>query len=536
MSSHPTVADVIARTLLDRGCTVAFGIPGVHNLPFWDSDEGLRIFGVRHEQAAVYAADGYFRATGKPAAALVTSGPGAANTAGAFGEAFMCGSAVIVIASEVNASARHADGPRGILHEMLDQAALFTAFGAPSWTAWNDADAVSFTTAAVDAALATPTGPTAVSVATDVLGSASGAAVPPRTDIGRTLASDAEIEDLVALLNAHEHVVLWIGGGALDAQDQIVALAERIKAPMVTTYASKGFAAGHPLVVDAPVHEDEVSALIASADLMLGLGSEFDGMNTRNWKMPVPKTLAAVCLGDQVARTFAWDLLLGAEVADAVTRVVAHDALDSKAAWCDPEAIRPALLARLQADPRTAPGIQFMETVHAAWPEDGVVVCDMAVSGFWYGGYAPQSRARRMQYPVGWGTLGFGLPAAMGPAAAGFTTLAVCGDGGPMFALGEFATMVQEGLPVTMLVNDDGGYGMLRFDQQTFGHPERGVDLFTPDWFHLGATFGIDVAEADTIDELGPLLAAAAASGKPNIVVHRNVFYPPKTTSPRWFE
>ena len=68
------------------------------------------------------------------------------------------------------------------------------------------------------------------------------------------------------------------------------------------------------------------------------------------------------------------------------------------------------------------------------------------------------------------------------------------GDGGPMFALGELAALVQEQLPVTLLVVDDGGYGMLRYDQQVLGHPERGVDLVTPDWGALAGSFGIDFA------------------------------------------
>ena len=515
---------------------MAFGIPGVHNLPFWDGEEGLNVVGVRHEQAAVYAADGYFRATGRPAAALVTSGPGAANTMAAFGEAFTVGSAVIVIASEVNASSRREDGPRGILHEMADQAAMFAAFGAPSYSAFNDEDALRYSGLAIDEAISVPTGPTAVSVATDVLGQVTDASVPPATTFSSIEPSDAEVDALVALLNAHQRVVLWIGGGALDAEDQIIALADRIKAPIVTTYAARGFAAGHPLTVDAPVHEPEVAELIASADLLLGIGSEFDGMNTRNWKMPVPRTLAAVCLGEQVARTFDWDLLINAEAGLTVERVVAHNDLQSKAAWAEPSAIRDALLARLAADPRTQDAINFVEIVNAAWPEDGVVVCDMAVSAYWYGGYASQPRTRRMQYAVGWGTLGYALPASIGPASAGFTTLIVCGDGGPMFSLGELATIAQERLPVTMLVDDDGGYGMLRFDQRTFGHPERGVDLLTPDWHALGAAFGIAVTEVAELSELSDVLTAASESKVPNIVVHRSVFHPPRTTSPRWFE
>ena len=94
--------------------------------------------------------------------------------------------------------------------------------------------------------------------------------------------------------------------------------------------------------------------------------------------------------------------------------------------------------------------------------------------------------------PVGWGTLGYALPAAVGAAAGtGRPVLAVCGDGGAAYALPELATLVQERLPVCVLVVDDQGYGMLRFDQARAGHALRGVDLEGPDWLALGTAYGV---------------------------------------------
>ena len=102
-----------------------------------------------------------------------------------------------------------------------------------------------------------------------------------------------------------------------------------------------------------------------------------------------------------------------------------------------------------------------------------------------------------------------------------------------MFALGELATLAQENLPVTLLIVDDGGYGMLRYDQQVFGHPERGVDLLTPDWTALGSAFGIPVTMLSRPDELAEHLAQATVG--PRILVLHDRFLPPRTTSPRWF-
>jgi acetolactate synthase-1/2/3 large subunit len=105
-----------------------------------------------------------------------------------------------------------------------------------------------------------------------------------------------------------------------------------------------------------------------------------------------------------------------------------------------------------------------------------------------------------------------------------------------MFALGELAALVQERLPVTLLVVDDGGYGMLRYNQQVLGHPERGVDLVTPDWAQLAASFGIDFVEVSDAGELRAALGEAAARSGPSFILMRTLLYPPASTSPRWFE
>jgi acetolactate synthase-1/2/3 large subunit len=97
---------LVVRALEEAGVEVVFGLPGVHNLAIWRAlaESPIRLVGVRHEQAAAYAADGYARTSGKPGVALVTTGPGAANAVGATGEAWACGSPIVVIATDIPAS------------------------------------------------------------------------------------------------------------------------------------------------------------------------------------------------------------------------------------------------------------------------------------------------------------------------------------------------------------------------------------------------------------------------------------------------
>src|SRR5439155_25764891 len=122
-----TGADVLVSTLESLGVEAVFGLPGVHNLAAWEAlrESPIRLVGVRHEQAAVYAADGFARATGQLGVALVTTGPGAANTLAATGEAWASGSPVLVVATDIPSTLRRPGQYRGVLHECTDQAGMF---------------------------------------------------------------------------------------------------------------------------------------------------------------------------------------------------------------------------------------------------------------------------------------------------------------------------------------------------------------------------------------------------------------------------
>ncbi len=546
MTPSVSVAGAILELLGRHGTSTVFGIPGVHNLPFWDvdTDAAPQIIGVRHEQAAGYAADALYRATGTPSAALLTSGPGTANVLTAFGEAFISGSPVIVLASEVGQALRHPGGHRGILHEMPDQGAMFEAFGATARSARTRQEAIASTVLALRDAWGPPSRGSYVGVPTDVLSEEWTAAIPHIPRLPAPGADQNEVTNLAELIQASGRVVLWLGAGvvAADAEDAARRLAHRLGAPVLTSYAGRGLLAGDPLLVDAPVHEPEVDALLAEADLLLVIGSGFDAMNTKNWRMTLPPRRAALTLGDVIERTADFDCLIAADAALGLADL--EEALDAvgvppRDPWTDVSVIRPALFARLAADPRTKDAVTWVQQVSAGWPAAGAVICDMAIGAYWIGGYSSQPRPRRLMHAVGWGTLGYAMPAALGPASVGIPTLAVCGDGGPMFALGELATMAQESLPVTTLIVDDGGYGMLRYDQQVFGHPERGVDLVVPEWHALGQAFGITVETVPGVEALGAALQRAHEAnlrGEPRLVIWKHALFPPKTQSPRWFE
>ena len=529
-----------------HGITTCFGIPGVHNLGFWDADGPgrPRVIGVRHEQAAGYAADALHRTTGGLAAALLTSGPAAANVVTAFGEAYTARSPFLAIASDMNTALLHPDGRRGILHEMNDQAAMFAAFGAFARTAGSADDAIRDVNEALRVTLTPPHAPAYVGVPSNLIPAEWNGALPEPLPLKRPIVDQLAIDDLAALIARSPRVVLWLGGGVVESNTEadVRRLAHHLGAVVVTSFAARGVMAGDGHLADVPVHEPEVAALVESADLLVVLGSDMDAMNTRNWKMPLPPATAIITLGDEAARTFDWSLMVNADLRDAIPMLEAElmeRGVGARDLWAPAGALRAEVFSRLRADARVASAIAFVTAIEQAWPQQSAIVSDMSICGYWTALYAHHARPRRSHYPVGWGTLGYALPAAIGPASQGISTLAVCGDGGPMFALGELATYVQESLPITLLVVDDGGYGMLRFDQQAFGHPERGVDLVTPDWVMLASSFGISGVEVGTVSALpGALREAHVANsrGEPRLIVWKQALYPPRTSSPRWFE
>jgi acetolactate synthase-1/2/3 large subunit len=172
-----------------------------------------------------------------------------------------------------------------------------------------------------------------------------------------------------------------------------------------------------------------------------------------------------------------------------------------------------------------------------ALPPEAVVVADMCIPGYWLAGFRRVPSPRKLAYPVGWGTLGFGFPASVGAALADAgPTVCVTGDGGFLFACGELATVVGANVPLTIVLVDDGGYGMLRFDQTHAGDEPYGVDLARPDFVALAAAFGVPAVSVEGFgDDFERALTEATAAALPRMIVVSAALKPPPTTSPRWY-
>jgi acetolactate synthase-1/2/3 large subunit len=232
-----------------------FGLPGVHNLALWRSlaRSPIRLVTVRHEQAAAYAADGYARATGRCGVALTTTGPGAANTLGAVGEAWAGRSPIVVVATDIPSTLRRRGVYRGALHEMVDQGAMFAPLVKKVLKVDRADDAGDVLSAAITEALRPPSRPVYVEVPTDFLSAdvavdADGGPIKVKVKVKAVQivpageADPAALDAAAALIRNSERPLIWVGGGAVasSAGAAVAMLAERLSAPVLTTFQARG--------------------------------------------------------------------------------------------------------------------------------------------------------------------------------------------------------------------------------------------------------------------------------------------------------
>ena len=531
-------AQRIVGLLEDAGVEVCFGLPGVHNLALWEAlrDSSIRLIGVRHEQAAAYAADGYARATGRLGVALTTTGPGAANTLGAVGEAWASRSPVLVVATDIPSTLRRPGAYRGVLHETTDQAAMFAPVVKGVHRALAVGDVHPAASIAMSDVFVPPHRPVYLEVATDLLGApaddhadgfAPWSAPSPDPD---ALAAAAE------RLAAAERPLIWAGTGARDAGEAVGRLAARLGAPVMTTYGAAGLLPpAHPCLVGMPAHVEPAGALWDEADVVVAIGSDLDGVQTQNFAMPQPPTLVAVNLDpEDAAKNYRVDVLLEGDAAE-VTAALADRVPDRETSLAQRlHGVRARACSQLDGR-----ALRFLDAIHFAVPDESVLVADMCIPGYWLAGFHTPAAPRRLQIPLGWGTLGYAFPAGLGAALADRgPAVAVVGDGGFLFACGELATIAQERIPLTTVIVDDGGYGMLRYDQDVHGDERYGVDLHTPDFAAMAGSFGIRAETVDGLeDDFGEALARHVLEPEPSVLVARTPepLVPPPNTSPNWY-
>jgi len=538
-----TGGDEVAAALEALGVEVVFGIPSVHNLPLYDALRRrgrVRVVTVRHEQAAAGAADGYARVTGRLGVAITSTGPGAANAAGALLEARDAGSPVLHLTGQVER--RYLGLGKGYIHEVPDQAGMLRAVSkghALVLEARAVGDAVH---TAAEEALRPPRGPVSVELPID-LQYETVEAVPPSAEAGtiarragraRDVAravgdhgapDPAALAEAASLLRASRRPLVWAGGGvvAAGADAELRALAARLGAGVLTTVNARGVLdEADPSCVGNLAWDPEVRELCLEADVMVAVGTRFRGPDTENWRMGLPRRLVQVDV-DAAAIGRNYPVAVGLEGDARVVLTALLGALgprgdepDSDPSWRERvAAVRAAARARLRATLGAQEGL--LDATEDVIDEDVVVVKDATIPAYTWGNRLLRVRRPRTSVAPSSFAIGLGLPHAVGAAAAvpGRPVLLLAGDGGFVLAASELATAATERLAVVAVVFCDGGYGILRnIEERQFG-ATIGVELGRPDFVALAGAFGVPGERVASVEEYAKVLRDAMGRAEP---------------------
>ena len=500
---------------------VAFGVPGIHALAVWEGlrTSPVRAVGLRTELSAGFAADGYARTSGRPAPLLLSTGPGALISLAALMEAASAHVPVVAIASQIPRDLIGAG--RGFLHELPDQKASFEPV--VKWAARAEAagEIPGLVAEAWRRALTPPSGPVFLEIPVDLL--TAGTDVPAVTDLDTTpsalpLPSSEALDEAAGLLAKAERPVVWAGGGVLraGAWDELRLVAERLGAPVATTYMGKGaFPEDDPLALGTALDEPAMRELLGDADVMLAVGTELGAETTGQYALRLSGRLIHV--DADPARIGATYEALGL-VGDAKA-VLAALAERLPGPPRDDGSARVAAVRQRIAERRGEPELALLRTIRDALPRDAVTAWDMTILAYWAAAHFPVYEPRTFHYPLGSGTLGYAWPAALGAslAAPGRPVLAVVGDGGFNYGIAELAAAGQHGLDAKLLLVDDGGYGILReYQRDQFGETTS-VDLAEPDFRAVVEAYGLPVVSVGP-EGLAEALAAALAEDGPAVV------------------
>lgn len=525
-----TGGQLVVETLRTLGVEVVFGVPGGQTLAITDAildEPQIRFVTARHEGAAACMADAVGRMTGRPAACLSTTGPGATNLLTGVGGAFRDSSPVIVI----TCNNRLADLDRDDA-QAADHVAIFRPL-----VKW--ARLVSHPSAIVqvlqEAWLRATTGcpgPVLVDFARDVLegsvdASSSRARLgdgPPSEPQGRVSGDPVRVQQAAATLAAADSPVLWLGNGAklAGAGDAALALARALDMPIITTFNGIGAVPTTDEHVFGPLSRmgTELSTrVLDGADMVLAIGNSLNAISTSRWTLELPETIIQVDLDPTVIGRYYSATTTGivgdaVAVLEGLATAVQASALSPTPAAARRERLKQLEDARRDWWERAAEGGSSSEgtispdavvrTVRMASPDETIAIFDAGNPGVW--SYLWEiRRAGTYLKPVGFGNMGFAVPAAIGVGvvAPEAPIVAFVGDGSLGMTLGELETLAREQTPACIVVMNDSGYGNIRQEQLIhYGERTIGVDFGEVDYAAVARACGVPATRVTYEDAL----------------------------------
>jgi acetolactate synthase-1/2/3 large subunit len=521
-SGGDLLVDLLRRHQVDA----AFGVVSVHNLPLVDAvDRRLRWVATRTEAGALNAADGYARATDGVGCAVTSTGTGAGNAAGALVEALTAGSPVLHITGQIDTP--YLGRGMGVIHETRDQLPMLEAVSKTASTLTEDA--ATELSDLIAEALAYPRGPVSAEWPID-LQYADQPSLPAPTEPHRgakpaTPLDEAQLAAAVELIKQARRPLVWVGGGARWAGPELSALLDSTGAGLLTSNAGRGvIPEDDERVVGNFAATPGCAGLLEQADLLISIGSHFRSNETRTFKLPLPRPHIQIDI-DPVAigRSYPADVGLVGDASSILNQLLSHltDDVECSAedSWQNQVAETRAS-CRAQLRTNIGPYAQICDAIRSVLPRNAQLVRDITIPNSAWGNrlldvYDPATNI----YPRGGGigqAVGLGIGAAV--AHSDRRTMVLIGDGGFQIQVGELSTIAQEQLPITIIVFDDGGYGVLRNMQDQHLGRRAGVDLFTPSMQSLAEAHALPYWRVEDANDFHEAFAAATALPGPSLV------------------
>lgn len=517
-----TCSNQLMRLLEAYGVDTAFGIPGVHTIELYRALGESRIQHVtpRHEQGAGFMADGYARASGQPAVCFIITGPGMTNIATAMGQA-LADSVPMLVISSVNRRDTLGRG-QGRLHELPSQQQMLAGVSIFSHTLLDPSAIPELLARAFAVFRGARPGPVHIEIPIDLFDAPVPERLPRPIEVFPPAPAPAAIARAADWLKNAERPLLLLGGGCVAFPEAARMLVERLQAPALTTINAKGvLGLDHPLDLGATMSLPASRHLAAEADVILAMGTElgetdYDLVFDEGFQLS-GRLIRVDIDPQQLGRNHEADLALVAdagETINALLQVLPEVSRDDGRA----SAVREALA--LSDDPELAPYVPLYNTLRATLP-DAILVGD-STGPVYAGNFLASLPAPRRWFnaATGYGTLGYGLPAALGAAMAcpEHPVVALVGDGGLQFVLGELATARDLPYPVAVLIWNNQGYDEIRRYMAMHSVPQLGVNLTAPDFADLASAYHCRYRAVDAPAALGEALTHLNDADSPLLI------------------
>jgi len=472
---EPIGADIVLKTLLEEGVDVIFGYPGANTLPLNDrmADSTIRHYLMRHEQAAAHAADGYARATGKVGVCLATSGPGATNLVTGIATAYMDSTPMVAITAQVNSDLWGRDA-----FQETDIIGITMPITKHSFMIRDANQIASSLRQAFQLASTGRTGPVLVDIPKDIL-SARCSEQPKKAPKAqpKRIENREQLERIAQALNRSERPVILIGGGVKlgDACTQMSEFIQKAQVPFVTTMMGIGSVAsanGFNLGFIGTHGNELANRMIHQSDFILALGARFTERSTSVIDEFAPlATVAQIDIDPtSIGKNVKVDFPFVGDIQEALAALLPLIVPRERNAWLERIRTDRQTLEEKLTDGGCGQAGSLIRKIQAAMPRETIVVSDVGLNQIWTVRTWQTHSPRSLLTSGGMGTMGFSVPAAIGArvGAPDREVVVICGDGGFYMNIQELATISAYGLPIKVVVINNGHLGMIRQIQDLF--------------------------------------------------------------------